>query len=94
MLGGCGRGGYGGGAGAATESRSLLHISLVSGFKGSRVDSRFTAAGLVSTIMRTAMTESAILSLCRFPSHSISTSRLLLYRTVMQPMTRYAATSC
>jgi hypothetical protein len=51
---------------------------------------RFTAAGLLSTEKRTAMTASAIPSFNILPSHSSSTSPLLLWRTVTQSITKYA----
>lgn len=50
---------------------------------------RLTAAGLLSTVRRTAMTASATPSFIMFPSHATSTSRVLeLYPTTTQPMTR------
>ena len=54
--------------------------------------SRLTAAGLLSTENNTAKTASAMPSLSMLPSHSTSTSPSW-YRTVTQPMTRYAAAS-
>ena len=55
-----------------------------------RGDERFTAAGLLSTENKTAITASAIPSFNMLPSHSSSTSPLLRWRTITQPITRYA----